>query len=265
MKNLYPKNFPPEINFAILDVDLASLLWLSRYNAKSTLPIDILISNAVSLNIASPEILERAFELTDKLVEDETLSEDAALMIRCQPRMKKYLGEATQNDSAAVSDITIKMALDKYIEAESSKRIENATSKYKNQLELERERNKKYKSEKSQLLLACNEKAQQIADRLSNLFETTLLGISFLILIASTLIWVFKFFCDYTPLQSAGLHALFVILDILSLLQIIDFFRNQNGFIKKSSRRLNDWLYTQSYSYLVGKAETSPYARNNGA
>ena len=42
MHDLYPKQFPPEISFAIRDIDIVSLLWLGQYNKRSQLPQHIL-------------------------------------------------------------------------------------------------------------------------------------------------------------------------------------------------------------------------------
>lgn len=116
MKVLCPKTFPPEIDFAILDIDLVSLLWLENYNEKSSLPIDVLIANALALNLASPEIMDRAIELTEQLVETGDISEEAALTIRSQPKMKKYLGEVTQNDIASLTHSSLQQALNQYVD-----------------------------------------------------------------------------------------------------------------------------------------------------
>lgn len=283
MKTLCPKRFPPEVDFTILDIDLVSLLWLENYNVKSSLPIDILIANATSLNLASSEIMDRAFELAEELAESGDIPEEAVLTIRSQPKIKKYLGEITQNDVGALTHTSVRTALNRYVNdatSELKKELDStttrlkserdeatarfqkelsekdeATAKLQKELEEARRENRKMKELRKQRLEAYVASITKKANRIAHAFECTLIGISSLILLLSIIAWGLKLFVDYVPLQGPAWTGLFIILDVLSLLQIWDYFRNPNGVVKKLSRKLHDWAFTHYYDRKIADLE----------
>lgn len=255
MKALNPKRFPPEMDFAILDVDFASLLWLENYNEKSTLPIDILIANAIALNLASSEIMDRAIELTEQLVKIGDISEEAALTIRSAPKMKKYLGDVTQNDASSLTHSSLQQALNQYVNEATvgiRKGYDAETSKLRKELEDAREENRRLREDRSSQQIKRAKNIGKKADRLARIAELGAVWFFTLILAASVALWALKLFSDYTWLQKPELSWFFSVLDVLSLLQIWDYFRNSGSITKKLSRRFRDWFFTRYYNMVSG-------------
>ena len=251
MKTLCPKTFPPEIDFAILDIDLVSLLWLENYNKKSSLPVDILIANALALNIASPEIMDRAIELTEQLVEAGDISEEAALTIRSQPKMKKYLGEVTQNDITSLTHSSLQRALKQYVDDATVKvqeEFEAVTSSLQRELDTVKQENRRLKEEKRQRQREYINGITRTANHLAHVAELIVVIFSFMILALSTIFWGVKLFTDYSLPQGPTWNWIFIVLDFLSLLQIWDYLCNPNSVTKKLSHMLRDWAFTHYYS-----------------
>lgn len=259
MRALSPNRFPPEVDFAILDIDLVSLLWLGNYNEKSSLPVDILIANATALNLASPEIIDRAIELTEQLVKTGQISEEAALMIRSQPKMKKYLGEITQNDMASLTHSSIKNALKQYVDdatMDIQKEYIEAASRLQNEIDEIRRENRRLKEERKQRREEQINNITRKANNLARAVELIVVGVFLLILILSGALWALKLSADYSPLNEPSWSWLFAVLDVLSLLQIVDYFCNPNSITKKLSHKLRDWTFTRYYSHKISDLES---------
>ncbi len=269
MKALSPKVFHSEIDFAMLDIDVVSLLWLSSYDAKSSLPMDVLIANATAACQLTQEIMDRAIELTDRLIESGDLTEDAALLIRSQSCMRQYLFDVTENDVNAVSPENVQRAINKYVKEKASKHIEEATSL----LERKKQRELDQKDQEIQQLRAivkrmentekarankrgeAAHRAKDKSEKVAKRFKCGIMIASVLILLVTVGIWVFKVFTDYTGPLHLGWRILFVVLDILALFQIIDYFRNPNGWIEHFSRRICNSVYTYVYNKEITKID----------
>lgn len=269
MKALSPKTFHSEIDFAMLDIDVVSLLWLSNYDAKSSLPMDVLIANATAACQLTQETMDRAIELTDRLIESGDLTEDAALLIRSQSRIRQYLFDVTENDVSAVSPENVQRAVNKYVKEEASKYVEEATSS----LEREKQRELDQKDQEIQRLRAivkrtentekarANKRGQAAhlakdkAGKVAKRFERGVIIVFALILLVTVGIWSFKVFTDYSGLSHLGWHISFVVLDILALLQIINYFRSSNGWIRRLSQQINNFAYTHVYNKEIAKID----------
>ena len=250
MKALNPKRFPPEMDFVILDVDLASLLWLGNYNEKSSLPVDILIANATALNLASPEIMDRAIELTEQLVKTGDISEEAALTIRSAPKMKKYLGEETQNDMASLTHTSLKKALASYVD-EVTEQVNDAALELQRELEAVKQENYRLREEQKQRIEDYTREVTRKATCFAHMVEQATVLFCSSVLVLSVVLWCAKLVWFQDPIWKWA----FVVLDILSLLQILDYFCNPGSVTKKISRKLRDWAFTRYYSDSIANLE----------
>ncbi len=271
MKALAPKKFLSEIDFAMLDIEVISLLWLSSQDIKGSLPMDMLIANAAAACQLTQEVMNRAIELTDQFVASGDIPEDAALLIRSQPHIRPYLLEATENDIGAISVENIQHAIDRYVEREAKKYVDDATLS----LERKKQRELDQKEEEIQKLRAAVKRgeeekekreslrrgailiARRTAKKTAERFEWGIIIVSFLILLATIGIWAVKACTDYLAPLHSGWRIVFVILDIIALLQIIDYFSNPNGWIRCLSRRIKNAVYTRAYSKEIAKINIS--------
>ena len=255
MRTLCPDTFPREIDFTILDMDLASLLWLNNYNPQSSLPFDLLVANASALNLASAEIMDRAFELTDELEKSGDLTPAAALTIRSQPKMKKYLAETTQNNPSALTHTTLHETLEKYISSENEKITQKLTAQHEQEMARVRKEVQALKEERSRRLAHFTEIANRDASRISHIcgMLATILSVS--ILLFSVCVWFLKLGVDYFGQGLPAWKYIFIFLDTLSLLQIIDYLWSPHSITRKWCSKVKDWVFMHVYSYLVDKFE----------
>lgn len=133
MRDLYPERFSREINFAINDLDLVSLLWLGQRNKESTLPKNLLIANAVAACRISPDIMNQAIDLACRMEQDKTIPSEAALIIRSQPVVRTMLFDETRNNPMQLNAETIKKVISDFVTFESREATQAATEKAVNE------------------------------------------------------------------------------------------------------------------------------------
>ena len=102
--NLYGKRFRRgEINFAITDIDLTAVLWLSSFGNKSDLPQFLLLENAYAACRPSDSVLDAFFNKINNMEKNGELSNERAILLRSKQAITGYLFEYTSNDSTKVN------------------------------------------------------------------------------------------------------------------------------------------------------------------
>lgn len=124
MRAVYPSRFQQEVDFAIRDIDLVSLLWMRRNNKESQIPKRILIANAVASSRISSEIMEKVIDLATRMEEDGQMPKEAALIIRSQSAMRDLIMEEVENEEDNVTGDALNRAVAKYVSIASQKERE---------------------------------------------------------------------------------------------------------------------------------------------
>lgn len=109
VKNLYWKTRfkNNEINFAITDIDLTAMLWLSTFGDKNDLPQLMLLENAYAASRPSDKVLKAFFDKINRLEEDGTLSNERAILLRTNYSMQEELVSLVNNDESEINSDTI--------------------------------------------------------------------------------------------------------------------------------------------------------------
>lgn len=126
LRELYSDRFKTELLLSISDTELVSLLWLRDYKEVTNLPSDLLIANAHAACRVTPEVMERAIQLANSMVEEGTLNLDAALLVTAHPDFKGFLAEHVRNNPAMLNEREIRETIDAFISANATKKIEDA-------------------------------------------------------------------------------------------------------------------------------------------
>lgn len=126
LRELYGERFKTELLFSIPDTELVSLLWLRDYKEVSNLPSDILIANAHAACRISPEVMERAIQIANSMVEAGTLNLDAALLVTAHSDFKSFLAERVRNNPEMLSESEIRSTISAYISQVANEQVEFA-------------------------------------------------------------------------------------------------------------------------------------------
>lgn len=126
LRDLYGERFKTELLFSISDTELVSLLWLRDYKEASNLPSDILIANAHAACRVSQEVMDRAIQIANSMVEAGTLNLDAALLVTAHADFKGFLAERVRNNPEMLSEGEIRDTISAYILEKSNEQIEIA-------------------------------------------------------------------------------------------------------------------------------------------
>lgn len=127
-----------EINFAITDIDLTAIIWLSTFGSKSNLPKLKLLENAYSACVPSRPLMNEFLKRIKSLEDSEKISKETAILLRSQ--------YATIDDIAQISHNCVENVSDNLI-YEVERRLYNKAEKdvkiqYKREFEdLERQKN----------------------------------------------------------------------------------------------------------------------------
>ena len=256
---------PPEIDYAILDIDLVSLLWLRSYNKKSSLPEEMLLASANAACQLNQNVMNRAIELADELRENDDLPENAALIIRGDPNIRRKLSEVTENDSDSVTPEALKKALDELTKAGVQAGIQDAINKieigYKQKLSnkdkqlLDKDYEiKRLKEEKKAEKLKAEEDERRKRKRIDEIAEQKALkakrGVALLIGMAfffTCVAWIISIIGNWNNWHN--MNWLYVIMEfvlsVASLLQIIDYFRGR--------RSIAAWVYVKVFTHYHDK------------
>lgn len=126
-----------EVNFAMTDVDLTSIIWLSTFGKNSDLPKLKLLEHAYSACVPSRVVMNEFLSKLHSLEESDKISQEMAIMLRSQYATINDLSEVSHNKEGIISDKTI---------YEMERRVKNRAEKdvkikYKKELgEIEREK-----------------------------------------------------------------------------------------------------------------------------
>ena len=96
-----------EINFAITDIDLTSIIWLSTFGNKSDLPKLKLLEHAYSACAPSRTVMNEFLNKVHTLEKSEKISQDMAIMLRSQYATINDLTEISHNKEGSINDATI--------------------------------------------------------------------------------------------------------------------------------------------------------------
>lgn len=97
-----------EINFAITDVDLTSIIWLSTFGVKSDLPKLKLLEHAYSACAPSSIIMNEFLNKLRSMEESEKISQEMAVLLRSQYATITDLSDLSHNKEGSVNDKTIR-------------------------------------------------------------------------------------------------------------------------------------------------------------
>ena len=125
-RDLYGDAFKTEVAYAISDTELVSLLWLRDYKQISSLPSDMLIANAHAACRVTTEVMDRAIQIANAMVESGTLPPDAALLVSSHTEFKGFLAERVHNNVSMLSENQIRDAVTAYIAKQAEVQIESA-------------------------------------------------------------------------------------------------------------------------------------------
>lgn len=98
-----------EVSFAITDIDLSSILWLSTFSKGSELPELKLIENAYSACVPTKEIMDDFLKRVKSLEQDEKISAEAAILLRVK---FATLDDLTKLSKNSLHNMTDKVVLD---------------------------------------------------------------------------------------------------------------------------------------------------------
>lgn len=93
-----------EINFAVSDVDLTAMVWLSTFGRQSNLPKLKLLENAYAACVPSNRVLNAFINKINKLEESEKISQETALILRTHHNSMDDLIELSSNNVDNVND-----------------------------------------------------------------------------------------------------------------------------------------------------------------
>jgi len=233
MHDLYPKEFPPETDFAFTDVDLISILWVGRHNKESNLPQDLLIANASAACELSPEVMNRAIELVDQMQAGGRIDSEAALIVRTMPIIKKYLFENTYNNVSMLTEEVIISTIEKFVTDSSKDSRDEAIKKAL-------EDNKK--EQKKTAIKAINKKATRYSKTTGNIVFWSL-SILHAVLAIIAIVALFSI-QDYS---NKFVLTLLIVFLVYCVLQITDIFFKGMNIIRKISKKCKCNMYTWMY------------------
>lgn len=262
MHDLYPNQFPPEISFAIKDIDIVSLLWLSQYNKKSQLPKNILIANAVAACEVSQDIMEQAIELATQMEKDGIIQPEAALIIRSTHAIRSIVFEKTHNNPNRLTEDTIQDIISTFVKTESNKdkmeAIQSAvdqTSERLNSIHAKEMEEKDHRLEEEankqrntiiQMREDAEQAARKSAKQAASITKFVLAALWLAIVVLSVLCWV---------KGGLGNGIVGVVLGVLALLQIADYLFKFKNIPRRVSKSVEDRVFTRSYDRELEKRE----------
>lgn len=250
MHNLYPKRFSSEIDFAIKDVDLVSLLWLGQQNRKSQLPQNLLISYAVAACQLSQDIMDQAIKLAVHMEEDNTIPSEAALIIRSQAAIRHYIFNETHNNPSSLTENTIEKVIKEYISNETEEASRENITKAVN--EKEKELKAGYEAELAQIksqhdkehrqqILEMQKDAENHATQIANLLsKITRYGLYTITLVSI----IFSIYCWIVGGFSFNNFAA-IVLSLLSLFQIIDYLLKFANITEKLTIKVKNCIFAK--------------------
>ena len=263
MHDLYPDEFPPEVDFAIRDIDIMSLLWLSQYNKESQLPRHILLANVFAACNVSSDIMNKAIELTNKMENDKAIGPDAALMFRSTTSIKPLVFERTHNNPQLLNETLIRDIIGTFIIDQSSAgkqlavdaAIMDTTNKMQTQYNsaiIERDTKlaqatEEIRQNKNKMRNNAENKAQKHASTCKKLVKRFLDSVCFFCIAISIYCWVTQ------GISSSNWGI--IILSVLGLLQILDYLTKIINLSGKIPQIVYDKVFSWRYAKELKKCE----------
>lgn len=276
LRELYGDRFKAELLFSIPDTELVSLLWLRDYKEGSNLPSDILIANAHAACRVSQEVMERAIQIANSMVDAGTLNLDAALLVTAHPDFKGFLAERVRNNPEMLSENEIRDTISAYISQKATEQINvareeeraSAENKLNGQQEayLKKEavyedelqnRNKEITELKRQIEKNQNEqrsrhimRAEKYAKTISNWIYYAFMAV--LLLANAVLVIIFGVRC-WNEFVEGDAWLPYLIVDVLSFFGIPPMLLAKNSpcnkWICRQRDRVYSWIYSRFLSY----------------
>lgn len=263
MHDLCPDRFPPEIDYAINDLDLVSLLWLGQRNKESLLPQNLLIANAVAACQVSRDLMDRAIDLACRMEQDKTIPSEAALIIRSSAAIRPMLFEKTQNNTTMLTEDTLKQIIADFVAQEAREAAEAAVEKavdtnteqltatHKREFDLVNNELARITALQRKQAFDMRSDAERDATKLAVL-ASRIVRISILLLwvaclVASVVCWI-KGGWVYTNVPA-------IVLSLLGLLQIVDYVFKVYNLTGCLSRRAQDKVFAIMYAWGIVKRE----------
>lgn len=104
-KKLYSDIFNKgQSNYAITDVDLTALLWLSSYGKNRSLPQMKLMENVYAACCPTTAVMNQFLETIKKLTDTKEITETEAILLRTKYSTFESLAELSRNDSKNVTE-----------------------------------------------------------------------------------------------------------------------------------------------------------------
>lgn len=283
LRDLYPDKFKNECLYTITDTELVSLLWLQDHKQSSSLPSDILIANAHAACRVSQEVMDRAIELATKMEASGAIPSNAALLVTSHTEFKPFIAKRVRNNSALLSDEEIHSAIDDFINARATTKIEEARTEVKQHADAAMDAQRQLHSNETRAMQdtidakdeAIAKLQQQIIDQekkdrlekeaarkqeydriektaknASNIIRVGLQVLSVMIVICIIVIFAIHCYQAFVAEQSWWPY---IIVELLSFWSIPGIFLSQKSAFYKWICRLADWAYSKVYSFLTNK------------
>lgn len=104
-KKLYSDIFNRgQFNYAITDVDLTALLWLSSYGKNRSLPQMKLMENVYAACCPTTAVMDKFLETINKLTDSKEITETEAILLRSKYSTLESLTELSRNDYKNVTE-----------------------------------------------------------------------------------------------------------------------------------------------------------------
>lgn len=128
-----------EVNFAITDVDLTSIIWLSTFGKNSELPKLKLLEHAYSASAPSRTVMNEFLAKVHSLEEDEKISQEMAIMLRTQYATVNDLSEISHNKEGSISNEVI-YEMERRTENRIEKKVKSSFANEYQELEKEKQK-----------------------------------------------------------------------------------------------------------------------------
>lgn len=283
LKDVYKDKFKNEVLYAITDTELVSLLWLRDHKQVSNLPSDILIANAHAACRVSTEVMDRAVEIANAMVDNGTIPSDAALLVSSHPEFKRFIANRFQNDASRLNNDSVRLAIEEYISSISREEVEAVrNNERKNAQENIEEQRRKYAVEKETLKARILEQedtiqrltkeihtktAKEVRDKematkkrcaraekkakiVRNITWCLLYSLS--LIFAVTLVLVFGVKC-YQSYINEGAWLPYMVVEVIAFISIPLLFVSKKSVNCKLINRLADKVYMYTYSKYIEK------------
>lgn len=233
---LYEERFKHgEVNFAISDIDLTSILWLKSYDKTSSLPKLKLLEAAYAACEPTPELLSVFDDKIEMLKNEDKIDEESALLLRTENYAKDELTKLSQNDPSLLTNevvINIKNSFEKSLIVREQKEIDSLKQK------LNEEEERKFRKAKERA-----DNARLKKER----FYKGLTNLAFIILLAIVLIanfWIYKndIFNDWCSLVAA------IVLVVVCIISWVDFLRKPTNKIKEKIDKKVQNIWDEVYA-----------------